>query len=143
MQIKDVYPLVIVDDPVVVRDWYARHLGLTAAFDTDWFVYLVSGGERPFALAFMRDGLDFQLPQFRTAIRGDALVVTIEVEDVQVAHTEVCATGARPQVPLRDEPWGQRHFMLRDPAGVWVDIVEQTEPAPGFLDEIAHRMSGT
>ncbi|WP_171064658.1 VOC family protein [Actinomadura soli] len=143
MRVKDVYPLVVVEDPVAVRDWYARHLGFSAAFDTDWFVYLVSGGERPFALAFMRDGLDFQLPQFRTAMSGDALVITIEVEDVRAAHDEICATGARPEVSLRDEPWGQRHFMLRDPAGGWVDIVQQTDPDPAFLDQVADRQPGT
>jgi hypothetical protein len=29
---------------------------------------------------------------------------------------------------------GQRRFALRDPAGTWLDIVEQIEPAPGFWD---------
>jgi len=29
---------------------------------------------------------------------------------------------------LRDEPWGDRHFALRDPNGVGVDIVEYHQP---------------
>lgn len=32
------------------------------------------------------------------------------------------------------EAWGQRRFALRDPAGTWIDVVEQTDPAPGFWD---------
>ena len=44
-------------------------------------------------------------------------------------------TGA--DVDIKDEPWGQRHFMMRDPAGVWVDIVEQIEPDPAFFDDAA------
>ena len=32
--------------------------------------------------------------------------------------------------PLRDEPFGQRRFGLFDPAGVWIDVVEQIEPEP-------------
>lgn len=37
--------------------------------------------------------------------------------------------------PLRDEPWGQRRFGVYDPAGVWLDVVQQIEPAPGFWDK--------
>lgn len=137
MDMKDLYALVVVDDPAVARDWYVRHLGFVAVVETDWFVYLASSGQRPFALAFMRAGLDSQLPQFRTALTGSALIVTIEVADVRETLAAVLASGAEPAEPLRDEPWGQRHFMLRDPAGVWVDIVQQIPPQPGYLDEAA------
>ena len=36
--------------------------------------------------------------------------------------------------PLTDEPWGQRRFGLVDPNGMYVDVVEQTEPQPGFWE---------
>ena len=36
---------------------------------------------------------------------------------------------------LKDEPLGQRRFAAVDPAGLWVDVVEQTEPAPGWWNE--------
>jgi hypothetical protein len=36
---------------------------------------------------------------------------------------------------LRDEPFGQRRFGLFDPAGVWIDVVEQIEPAAGWWDQ--------
>jgi hypothetical protein len=29
----------------------------------------------------------------------------------------------------------QRRFGLFDPAGVWIDVVEQIEPAPGWWDK--------
>jgi hypothetical protein len=35
---------------------------------------------------------------------------------------------------LKDEPWGQRRFGIVDPAGMWIDVVQQTEPAPGFWE---------
>jgi catechol 2,3-dioxygenase-like lactoylglutathione lyase family enzyme len=137
MNPKDVYPLFVVPDPLAVRDWYVRHLGFTVAFEVDWVVYLASPGERRFGLCFMRHGLDHQLPQFRRPLTGHAALVTIEVEDAEDALREVEATGATPAVPLRDEPWGQRHFMLRDPAGIWVDIAQQTDPDPKFLPQTA------
>jgi hypothetical protein len=36
--------------------------------------------------------------------------------------------------PLTDEPFGQRRFGFLDPSGLWVDVVEQIEPASGFWD---------
>lgn len=37
----------------------------------------------------------------------------------------------------RRRPWGQRRFMVRDRAGVLIDVVEQTEPAAGFWERYA------
>ncbi|SFB50253.1 Glyoxalase/Bleomycin resistance protein/Dioxygenase superfamily protein [Amycolatopsis marina] len=134
MELKDLYSLVVVEDPRHVRDWYVRHLGFTVAFEADWFVYLVSGGTgRRFGIAFMREGLDQQLPQFRQRFAGDSLILSVEVEDARMALDSVRATGLEPAVELRDEPWGQRHFLLRDPAGVWVDIIQPIEPDPAFF----------
>jgi len=131
------YPLIVVPDTDAQRDWYGRHLGFSTAIDIDWFVYVTSPAERPLGLSFMREGLDLGVPGFRTPLTGDALVITIEVEDAEVALREVEATGATPVIALRDEPWGQRHFMLRDAAGIWVDIVQETEPDPTYFPQSA------
>jgi uncharacterized glyoxalase superfamily protein PhnB len=42
--------------------------------------------------------------------------------------------GASFVYDLRDEPWGQRRFALRDPAGTWIDVVQRIESASGFWD---------
>lgn len=34
--------------------------------------------------------------------------------------------------------FGQRRFGLFDPAGVWIDVVEQIEPAAGWWDKYLH-----
>ena len=36
--------------------------------------------------------------------------------------------------PLTDEPFGQRRFGFADPSGLWIDVVEQVEPRPGYWD---------
>jgi len=35
---------------------------------------------------------------------------------------------------MTDEPWGQRRFGVTDPAGMWVDVVEQIKPAAGWWE---------
>jgi uncharacterized glyoxalase superfamily protein PhnB len=65
---------------------------------------------------------------------GEGVFLTFQVADAR-AEFERLRDAGRPIVyPLRDEPWGQRRFALRDPAGTWLDIVEQIEPVPGFWD---------
>lgn len=124
MELKDAYPIVITDRLAETRDFYTRLFGFGPIYETEWFVYLVneSGGAR---IALMAAGLEHQIPQHRAAYRGDSLILTFEVADADHERRRLQREGARIEVELRDEPWGQRHFMLNDPAGVWVDVVQQ------------------
>jgi uncharacterized glyoxalase superfamily protein PhnB len=62
------------------------------------------------------------------------MIVTIQVENAAEALASLKRAGAPITYELHDEPWGQRRFMTRDPGGVLVDVVEQTQPAEGYWD---------
>jgi len=47
-------------------------------------------------------------------------------------YERLVAAGLR--CDLTDEPWGQRRFGATDLAGMWVDVVEQIEPAAGWWE---------
>ena len=68
------------------------------------------------------------------AFRGDGAFLTLQVEDATAEYERLVAAGLQVAPPLTDEPWGQRRFGMIDPAGVWVDVVEQIEPEPGWWD---------
>jgi uncharacterized glyoxalase superfamily protein PhnB len=73
------------------------------------------------------------------AFDGRGMLVTIEVADAR-ATFQALSRGDAPIVhPLTDEDWGQRRFMTRDPAGVLIDVVEQTEATAGFWERYALR----
>jgi hypothetical protein len=36
---------------------------------------------------------------------------------------------------LKTEPFGQKRFGFSDPSGLWVDVVEQTEPQTGYWEK--------
>ncbi len=36
---------------------------------------------------------------------------------------------------VKDEGWGQRHFVDRDPHGTIVDVVQSIDSAPGYYDQ--------
>ncbi|HMG31171.1 MAG TPA: VOC family protein, partial [Jiangellaceae bacterium] len=74
-------------------------------------------------------------PPDPAAHRGDGSFLTLQVGDADAEYERLLGTGLRFDLPLTDEPWGQRRFGLTDPSGMWVDVVEQTEPLDGWWDQ--------
>jgi catechol 2,3-dioxygenase-like lactoylglutathione lyase family enzyme len=134
MNIQDSYPLIVTDRMAEARDFYVEVLGMEVAFETDWVTFMTRATEAGRAgLCLMAPGLEHQMPEHREPYRGSSLILTFQVADADGALAEFRERGVEPEVGLRNEPWGQRHFMLRDPAGIWVDIVQQVEPDPDFF----------
>jgi uncharacterized glyoxalase superfamily protein PhnB len=137
MRVRGLYPLVTTPATVEARDFYVRHFGFTVLFEASWFVYLsgeVEEGARAAAIAFMHPDHPSR-PPGPEPFDGRGMVVTIEVADARAAFDSLRRSDAPIVHPLTDEDWGQRRFMTRDPAGVLIDVVEQTSPAPGYWDQ--------
>lgn len=129
MQLEDAYPLIVTDRLHETRDFYIERLGMTVAFELDWVVFLAApAGDSQRGVCFMAAGLDHQHPDHRVPYRGSSLILTFQVDDAPRELEELRTRGFEPDVGLKDEPWGQRHFMMRDPSGVWVDVVQQIDP---------------
>ncbi|WP_019586025.1 VOC family protein [Deinococcus apachensis] len=133
MTFLDVYPLITTPDLTEVRSFYPRWFEATLSFDSSWFVLFTLPGERPFSLAFMSPDHPSR-PPGPEPFGGLGMILTLQVADAAVLYERLRDGGLTPYHPLCDEPWGQRRFMVRDPAGLLLDVVEQTEPSPGFWD---------
>jgi hypothetical protein len=49
--------------------------------------------------------------------------ISVEVDDVDDVHAGTVARGLEIAYPLRDEEWGVRRFMLREPGGTMVNVL--------------------
>ncbi|MGH8775421.1 MAG: VOC family protein [Jiangellaceae bacterium] len=125
------FVLFVVDDPAACRDFYVRHFGFEIAVDAGWYIVLSSASDRPMGLGFLRADHPTQPAHHRQATAGSRFV-TFEVDDVDTIAARLVAAGVDIDVPLRDEPWGQRHVIVRDPGGNGVDIVTPIAPDPEF-----------
>jgi uncharacterized glyoxalase superfamily protein PhnB len=65
---------------------------------------------------------------------GKGMCLEFQVEDAAAEHERFLRDGAPVSYALRDEAFGQRRFGLFDPAGVWIDVVQQIESAAGFWE---------
>src|SRR6266568_347348 len=111
MSIRRVVPDLCPVDMDRTRAFY-RELGFDEVMDLGWVVTLASP-TNPTAQIILF-GANAENPQPN---------ISVEVEDVDAAHTAMVASGADIVYALRDEPWGVRRFFVRDPDGTIVNVV--------------------
>lgn len=140
MRFSDRYPIVVTPHKDACRDYWVRHLGLEVGFDSHWFVWL-HAADGSMSIAFMTPDHP-SAPPGPEAFGGTGLCLELQVDDAQGALGEFLARGGHADYPLTDEPFGQRRFGFRDPAGLWVDVVQQIEPAAGWWDRYLPSAAG-
>jgi catechol 2,3-dioxygenase-like lactoylglutathione lyase family enzyme len=127
------YPIVVTDRLSECRDFYTRFFGLSVIFEASWIVVLSADGEAP-TVAFMHSSHP-STPPSPAPYEGDGMFLTLQVSDAAAEYERLRSAGLPFALSLTDEPWGQRRFAAIDPAGMWVDVVEQTEPTEGWWDQ--------
>ena len=98
------------------RDFFADLFGFEVAMDLDWVTTMASP-DNPSAQVTIIGNDDPAAPG-----------ITIGVADVDAIHAKALEQGVEIAYPLRDEEWGVRRFMLRDPAGTMVNVVSHRSP---------------
>ena len=104
------------------RDFYVRHFGFKVHFDMDGYIHLrhpSSGME----IAFLNPRVESLPPIFQGEFGGAGLWLSLEVDDVDAEYKRL--RDALPvELEPRDEPWGERHFVVVDPNGIGVNIMK-------------------
>jgi len=126
------YPVICSDHLTACRDFYRDLLGFQVVFDDPaFYVLLQSPADPRVQLGIVERTHDSVPPAFQAAPRG--VLVTVEVPDAAAVHERARALGVSIAQPLRDEVFGQRHFMTVDPNGLLVDVVQIIPFAPEFV----------
>ena len=121
---------VMADDVPGAVAFYVEQFGFAVRLDIGWFVTL-HHDERPYEMCVVERGHDSVPEAFRTAPAG--VIVGFLVDDVDAVVERLVAAGTTIVEPTRDEPWGQRHCYVTDPAGTLIDVVQLTQPDPAWL----------
>ncbi len=131
------FPDLCTDDVAACRDFYTNLLGMKVVFENGWYAQLQHPEDARIQIAFVQREHETVPPSDRVAARG--VFVTFETDDVDALHERAAQLGLPIEVSLRDEAFGQRHFMVRDPSGLLLDIVKLIPPtaehAAGFVND--------
>ena len=114
------YPVMAVESPSKAAAEFQRLLPLETVFQTDWYQHLKSA-DNELQLGFVRHDHDSVPPDQRTVAQG--VFITVESMDTK-ADWDRLKDQFDIAVPLTDESWGQRHFIVRLSSGLTVDFVE-------------------
>lgn len=124
------YPLLHVRDLSATSQFYQRHFGFEPVFESDWYVQL-RGGAKGQELALIAFDHETIPPQGRHPTAN--LILSFEVEDTAADAARFEQAGVTVVQPLRDEVFGQRHFIAVDPNGILLDVITPIDPDPNWL----------
>ena len=111
MTIDRAVPNIRSDRSAETRDFFVELLGFEVAMDLGWVVTLASP-DNPSAQVTIIGNDDPAAPG-----------ISVGVDDVDAVYTRATERGLEITYPLRDEEWGVRRFMLREPSGTVVNVL--------------------
>lgn len=132
MKLTQYYPVLQTVDVAGTAAFYMRHFSFAPAFEMDWYVHLQSTLDPSVNLAILDAQHETIPPQGRGTTNG--VILNFEVEDVDDVHDRLAAAGLPIVKSLRDEAFGQRHFITVDPNGVLIDVIRPIAPDAEFAD---------
>jgi len=127
--VSSTYPVLMTEKLAESVLFYKTYFGFVETFSSDWYISLShpDGGE----LAFIEATHESVPTHYRSPAKG--MILNIEVENATQMYNHIQGQNTGIIVmTLRDEDWGQRHFMVQDPNGVPVAVIEIIAPSEEF-----------
>jgi len=135
MRCTQYYPVIMTSDVAGTCQFYRDHFGFKTIFDSDWYVHLQSMEDETVNLAVLQGNHETVPEVARSQVSG--LILNFEVEDVDAIYKKLVDTGLTIVLPVKDEDFGQRHFIVQDPNGVLLDVIKPIPPSAEFLKQYA------
>ena len=107
------------------KQFYEDNLGFGVTFENEFYLLMHTPGGND-QLSFLLPDHPSQQPIFQSRFEGNGVYLTIEVDNVDELYADLKSKGVDIIIEIRDEPWGDRHFAIRDPNGVGIDLVRYT-----------------
>ena len=104
-------PNIRTERPAETRDFFVELLGFEVAMDIGWVVTVTSPTDPAVQVNIISND-DMAAPG-----------ISVGVADVDSVHAAALERGCEIVYPIRDEEWGVRRFMLREPSGTLVNVV--------------------
>ncbi|MEM6841524.1 MAG: VOC family protein [Bacteroidota bacterium] len=103
--------------------FYTEHFGFEVIFEDDWFILLKKGEHE---LGFMLPNLPQQNTLFQPAFGGGSWLA-FQTNDAHQEYERLKQANVPIVAEIKDEVWGDRHFVIKDPNGIGVDVYQRIQ----------------
>jgi predicted enzyme related to lactoylglutathione lyase len=108
---------------VASRDFYEAMFDLVVSVELDdWYMQLMAESDPSLNIGFVKPGHELFAGR-ASSPRSYGVVLTIHVDDVDVAYERAQQRGAEIVAEIRNEDYGQRHFLMVDPNGLVLNVM--------------------
>lgn len=107
------------------KKFYCDQLDFTIVWEADWFLLLSTPNGQD-TISFLKPDHPSQHKIFHQKFSGQGIYLTFEVDKVDEWYNRLMQKKVTIVFPIKDEPWGDRHFAIVDPNGVSIDFVTHT-----------------
>jgi predicted enzyme related to lactoylglutathione lyase len=123
MKVIRIMPNVASDNFVASRDFYSAMFDLIVSVELDdWYLQLMSESEPRLNIGFLQPG-DELFARGTPSPRPAGVILTVHVDDVDEAYQRAKRLGAEIPADIRNEDYGQRHFLVVDPNGLVLNVM--------------------
>ena len=128
MKINRLVPVVSTEKLTESKEFYLKYLQFQILFENDWYIQLESQ-DKSLQIAFVMPNHESQPAIFQSRFEGSGIFHTIEVDNADQELDRLKTMGIEISLSVRDEPWGERHFAIKDPNGIIINISQLIPPS--------------
>ena len=134
MALRSFYPVLMAEDVEASARFYAEHMGFETTFESDWYISLKHRENPAYELAVLSPSHE-TIPEGFRGGSASGVLLNFEVSDATAEYERLKEAGLKIVLPLRDESFGQRHFIGVGPGGVMLDVIEEIPPSAEFAEQ--------
>ena len=123
MKVMRIVPNMASEDFEASRDFYMAMFDLVVSVEQGtWYLQLMAPEDRSLNVGFLEPGNAF-FGGHPSGAGHYAMVLTVQVDDVDEAYARAQRLNAEILLALRDEEYGQRHFLVLDPNRLLLNVM--------------------
>lgn len=131
MKVNSFYPVIMTKNVEECSEFFINNLEFETTFSSEWYISLIDKYDNE--VAFLESSHTTIPEGFRNQVRG--LLLNFEVDNVDKIYKKLKESlEDRIVLDIRDEEFGQRHFIVEGPEKILIDIIQVIEPTDEFKD---------
>lgn len=105
------------------KEFYQKYLNFEVKFENEFYILLENKNSvGSFEISFLQPNHPTQTKIFQNQYSTGSYL-TVEVKNVDEEYDRIKKLGCKIELELKDEVWGDRHFVIKDPNGLGIDLV--------------------